>query len=45
MQIQAWFFGTLKTLTQKKIDKRNTHLGNLYQLLGRVDIVSAMVAA
>ena len=31
---------------QKEIDERNAHLGKLYQLLGRLDVVYAtMVAA
>ena len=40
------FLLEVRTLTQKEIDERNAHLGNLYQLLGRLDVVYAtMVAA
>ena len=40
------FLLEVRTLTQKEIAERNAHLGNLYQLLGRLDVVYAtMVAA
>ena len=40
------FLLEVRTLMQKEIDERNAHLGKLYQLLGRLDVVYAtMVAA
>ena len=35
-----------RTLNEKEIDERNAHLGKLYQLLGKLDVLYAtMVAA
>ena len=45
-QILLEFLLEVRTLTQKEIDERSAHLVNLYQLLGRLDVVHAtMVAA